>query len=487
MGQGAPNKLAKPKRFFILAKVIVPPMKHLYSDPPGGRNFSAGRAWRVWLVGPPEGWISPGGGEVQWLATAQALQERGLEVSVVGGPIPPIYKQMFLQPESPPFRPTDEAPPAQSLFQPPRRPRSGRCRSAPFRADRPEPMAPPILPAIASKPDIVHLFGSHPSHLDWAAWARQAAVPVVLSPIAWFSLRTYWRAGGNALAKWTSSSKFLLRAVCPWLPSWRKRLYRSVDLLLPNSLAEARQLSRYFLLPPSRIHVVPNGADPRFAQAAPTAFVQRTGLHHFVFCPGRLEPRKNQLGLLRAMRDWPGPIVLMGDPAPGQEAYAAACRQEAGTNVHFLPRLAHDDPLLASAYAACGCVVLASWFETPGLAALEAAMQGAPLVLPTEGACQEYFGPWAWYVRPTDLAGIHQAVEKALQSGRNPRLAQHVLRHYTWQQTAEATWQAYRRAMNLCIHQGPPRSESIPSMTGPTCQHRQSDPNPAIHASIPAP
>ncbi len=36
-------------------------------------------------------------------------------------------------------------------------------------------------------------------------------------------------------------------------------------------------------------------------------------------------------------------------------------------------RLDHDDPLLASAYAAARVFALPSWFETPGLAALEAA------------------------------------------------------------------------------------------------------------------
>lgn len=291
---------------------------------------------------------------------------------------------------------------------------------------------------------------------------------MVLSPIGWFSLTSYWQGGNHWPMKLLHSGKFLLRALCPWLPSWRGRLYRSVDMLLPNSLAEARQLRRYFAASPSRIHVVPNGADPRFAHAHPELFVQKTGLQGFVFCPGRLEPRKNQLGLVRAMRGCSVPIVLMGDPVPGQEGYAETCRREAGPNVHFLPRLAHDDPLLASAYAACGCLALPSWFETPGLAALEAALQGTPLITPDAASCREYFGDWALYVRANDLPAIRRAVEKALQMGRNPRLAQHVLGRYTWAHTAEATLEAYARVLNFypChAGDGSPREKALPSRT----------------------
>ena len=46
------------------------------------------------------------------------------------------------------------------------------------------------------------------------------------------------------------------------------------------------------------------------------------------------------------------------------------------TGVSWLGRLDHHDPLLASAYAAARVFALPSWFETPGLAALEAGPGG---------------------------------------------------------------------------------------------------------------
>jgi len=105
--------------------------------------------------------------------------------------------------------------------------------------------------------------------------------------------------------------------------------------------------------------------------------------------------------------------------------------------------LEHDDPLLASAYAACGCVVLPSWFETPGLVAIEAAMSGVPLVLPRGGSAREYFGEHAAYVAPNDLTGLRRAVCAARTRGRSHQLAELARRSYSWRSAALATREAY--------------------------------------------
>ena len=171
----------------------------------------------------------------------------------------------------------------------------------------------------------------------------------------------------------------------PWR-SWRRRLYQSVDLLLPHSNAEAQQLMYYLRVPAPRIHLVPGAADPQFAAADPEPFVQLVGVRNFVLYLGPLEPCTNQLGFLWAMRDVDVPVVVLGDVAPRLAWYLEACRRAAGPRVQFVQTVRRDDPLLASAYAACGCLVLGSWQEPSCSAALEAGMSGTPLVLP-EGGC----------------------------------------------------------------------------------------------------
>ncbi len=291
--------------------------------------------------------------------------------------------------------------------------------------------------------DCLHLFGSAVEHLPLVEAARRRDVPVVLSTIAWFDWVNCLREPGPLWQRLAATARFLARAAYPWLPSWRRRLYHEVDLLLPNSNAEANQLMRYFGVPSEKIHIVPNGAEPRFATADPEPFRELVGASNFVLYAGRIEPRKNQLGFLRAMRGVNVPVVVLGDVVPGHESYLAQCRKAADHHVRFLPRLEHDDPMLASAYAACGCLVLVSWFETPGLAALEAAMSGTPLVLPIGGSAGEYFGPLAEYVGPNDLAAIRLAVLAALARGRNDMLAELTRHSFSWATAARATREAY--------------------------------------------
>jgi len=295
--------------------------------------------------------------------------------------------------------------------------------------------------------DCLHLFGSLPEHLPVVEAARRRNIPVVLSPIAWFALADCWRRPGRLDGRLAACGRFLARSACPRLPSWRRRLYRAVDLLLPNSHAEATQLARYFQVPFKRMQIVPNGADERFATADPEPFVELAGVRDFVLCAGRIEPRKNQLGLLEAIRGTGVPVVVLGDVVPGFGWYLDACRRAAGPEVRFISRLEHDDPRLTAAYAACGCLVLPGWFETPGLAALEAGMSGTPLVLPKGGCAAEYFGPLARYVSPNDPPGICRAVLSALSSGRNQELAELVGNNFSWHTAARTTREAYEKVL----------------------------------------
>jgi glycosyltransferase involved in cell wall biosynthesis len=204
---------------------------------------------------------------------------------------------------------------------------------------------------------------------------------------------------------------------------------------------------RYFGVAPDRVHVVPNGAEERFSRVDPLPFVRAYGLRNFVLYAGRIEPRKNQLNFLRAVRPLAIPTVVLGNAVAGHECYYDQCRREAGPTTVFIPPLDRDGPLLAGAYASCHCLALASWYETPGLVALEAGMSGVPLVLPEGGCAREYFGDHADYVRPNRLADIRRAVAAAMTRDRNPQLAAHVQSRFTWRAAAEETCRAYLRVM----------------------------------------
>jgi glycosyltransferase involved in cell wall biosynthesis len=93
--------------------------------------------------------------------------------------------------------------------------------------------------------------------------------------------------------------------------------------------------------------------------------------------------------------------------------------------------------------------VLPSLLETPGLAALEAAAQGAKIVITAEGATQEYFGPHAEYVDPASSAGLKTAIARQWAAAGDHDLRHHVLENYTWNHAGKALADAYERTLLL--------------------------------------
>lgn len=290
--------------------------------------------------------------------------------------------------------------------------------------------------------DILHCFGSEPEFLPlFRSLPRR--IKRVVSPIAWFDAASRLRESGAWHARIMKSAKLLALTAAPRFPNWRREFYHSADLLLPNSHAEAEQLTRYFQVPAEKIRVIPNGADPSAVQGGDDQFVRKFGLSDYVLCAGRIEPRKNQLNLIRALRGTCVPLVIMGNCVPGFEWYESRCRRAADENVHFVGHLPHGSGLWKSALASCRCLALVSHFETPGLIALEAAMLGVPLVLTVKGSTREYFGNHARYVRPQCVQEIRAAVLEARRQEMCPSLAEHVHSRFTWQQVAQHTQSAY--------------------------------------------
>ena len=174
-------------------------------------------------------------------------------------------------------------------------------------------------------------------------------------------------------------------------------------------------------------------------------FRRETGLEDFVLCVGRLEWRKNQLMLLKALEDSELPLVFATGGFTYQPQYEEVCRkfQRRGQTV-FLGRLAPD--LLASAFAAARVHALPSWYELPGLVSLEAAHYNTNVVITDYGTARDYFEEDAFYCRPDDPQSIHNAVCAAYYSPVRPHLADRVAQ-YTWQRAADRNLEIYEQVL----------------------------------------
>jgi glycosyltransferase involved in cell wall biosynthesis len=290
---------------------------------------------------------------------------------------------------------------------------------------------------------LLHLFGMSREGLELARIAKSRRAPVVLSPICWFEPRALWALAPSRARAGVDLAKWAARALIPRLPCWRRELLGLCDQVLPNSRAEADQLITLFGLDASRIHVVPNGVSSRFASAGARLFQSRHGEDPFVLYCGRVEPRKNVLGLIRAMAGLKRRLVIFGDVVPGDDGYGRACLEAGRGFLQWEPRLDHDDPLLASAYAAARVFALPSWFETPGLAALEAALAGCAVVITPWGCTREYFGGSAHYARPDRPREIGRAIARAWEAGPDPQLREQIGTRFSWSIVARETAEAY--------------------------------------------
>jgi glycosyltransferase involved in cell wall biosynthesis len=293
------------------------------------------------------------------------------------------------------------------------------------------------------KARLLHLFGMSREGLELARVARARGTPVVISPICWYQPRASLALEPDPMRRLASLASWGLRSIAPRTPSWRKQLLHLAHAVLPNSRSEAEQLVRLFSVTRERLFVVPNGVLPVFGSATPELFRSKWGDEPFVLYVGRIEPRKNALGVIRALRPLGFPLVMIGSAPPGFEGYERECRTAARDRAHWLGRLDPLDPMLASAYAAARVFALPSWFETPGLAALEAAAAGCPVVITPYGATREYFGGLVEYARPNRVHEIQNAVSRCWNEGADPRLAHLVATHYLWPQVAQITAEVY--------------------------------------------
>lgn len=314
--------------------------------------------------------------------------------------------------------------------------------------------------------DLIHLFHLDRlwEHLPVCQRLQNARVPAVLSTIYWptdefdcggragvqgMLSRRFGSDAYQTLRLWQRFGLHSLRKRTPrgWgrrLLSFRRAaryLLETVAVILPNSNAEREQIEARFGVRRPAV-VVPNAADVSTFASPPDATVpERVG----VLCVGRIEPRKNQSTLLHALGDADIPLTLVGQPGRFSERYARRCHRMAGPNVRFLE---HRTPVqLRELYRAARVHACVSWYETPGLASLEAALCGCNLVVTPGGSTREYFSDQVYYAEPDNPRFIRVAVEAALAVEPEPTLAERVAREFNWDAAARSTLEAYHLAL----------------------------------------
>jgi glycosyltransferase involved in cell wall biosynthesis len=196
-----------------------------------------------------------------------------------------------------------------------------------------------------------------------------------------------------------------------WYLDWTMPLYcRRADHIIAVSETTRRDLITAYHLPPEKITVIHEAADPRFRPQALERQAQVRAAYglpaQFLLYVGTLEPRKNLERLLAAWAplyqsgDCP-PLVIVGKRGWLCEGFFAALEASPAREGVLLTGYV-PDPDLPALYSAATAFVWPSLYEGFGLPPLEAMACGVPVICSNASSMPEVVGDAAVLFDPED-------------------------------------------------------------------------------------
>ena len=177
------------------------------------------------------------------------------------------------------------------------------------------------------------------------------------------------------------------------------RVMRSVDAVVVSTVQEREDLSRLYRLSPHKVHVLPAGVDLRLFRPIDKHVAKRMlGLteKRIVLSVGRIEPLKGLDILIHAMAALEDPVdtrLLVVGGTPGADPELERLESMAsGLGIRDMVTFvgAVDQTELPAYYSAADVFVMPSYYESFGLAALEAMACGTPVIASRVGGPRNF-------------------------------------------------------------------------------------------------
>lgn len=293
-----------------------------------------------------------------------------------------------------------------------------------------------------TKKDLVHIFLANISTYSLASNLKLYGAKYVVNPII-FSNHPAWKLRlYQNLEK--PLNKLFIRSISDYQIT--EFICNNAEKVLPNTIDEGNLLVDGMNVNRDKIQVIHNGVEKRFAEADVTLFQKKYGLKNFILYVGHLGPvRKNGKNIIKALQKIDHPAVIIADILHNEEGDWCRNAINESDNITLFEWINHNDPLFASAYAACNTFILPTRYETPGRAALEAGLAGANIVITPNGGTKEYFMDFAYYANPYSVKSIKEKIEKSLNKDKNEKLKNHIKENYLWDVIAKETAEIYRK------------------------------------------
>ncbi len=286
------------------------------------------------------------------------------------------------------------------------------------------------------------IYGLYTEYEQKASGGLRQMVANMLSPYQIEYLKILGRAVKNK-----ETHKGVLRVLVKGYFRTLKEICSMIDVFLPNSKSEMYRVVKDFKLRSFKYVIVPNAVDINLYNYDKVK-VKREIEDKYkdcILCVAKISGRKNQLNLVKAVKDLPYKLVLIGYPPPNHSNYFKKVIRESGKNVVFLGKKPHEE--LPQYYKVAKVHVLPSWMETPGLVSLEAAVMRCNIVVTKKGDTEEYFKNFAFYCDPGNPYSIKKAIIEAYNTPFNEKFREYILKNFTWEKAAERTLEGYMLAL----------------------------------------
>jgi len=262
-----------------------------------------------------------------------------------------------------------------------------------------------------------------------------------------------------------------------WQLQWTvgRTVRRAARILTVTEFSRRAILKAYGDLDEDKVVVAPNAASefrPISREAAAAAVLENFSLHTpYVLSVGDLQPRKNQIGLIRAfakvVRAYPQlkhQLVLVGKPTWFADRIREAARESGvADRIRFLGFISDRD--LLHLYNGCDLFVFPSFYEGFGLPALEAMACGRAVACSNATALPEVVDGAAILFDPYRTDEMVRAIADILLDSelraRMERLGLQRAAHFSWSKTAERVLEVFREV----VEQSSPVRERAGSKT----------------------
>jgi len=232
---------------------------------------------------------------------------------------------------------------------------------------------------------------------------------------------------------------------------------RRATHIIAISECTRRDLIAAYGLPPEKITVIHEAADPRFRPQPPEAIAAVRARYvlpdRYLIFVGTIEPRKNLKRLLTVFeaihaQGLSDGLVIVGRRGWLYDDFFAALERSPARDAVILPGYVRDEDLPAL-YAGAQALAFPSLYEGFGLPVLEAMACGTPVTCSNTSSLPEVAGDAALMLDPTNTTAITDALNRLLtDASLRADMREQGLRRaaqFTWDRTAQKTLTVYRQ------------------------------------------